>query len=171
MLTPAMARARHRQPSGWRRVVRVGLALVCALAALVAIKALVHDVRVDRALSRRGVAATGHLLDTHCRLCRAVGVTYTETDGVAVSTVVSAIGPQDNATIALKYDPKQPSVVHPARGVVEAELLAAMVFAVGLFIALRCFGLPRRRRGHRPRVRPTGRTSYDMKGHVRVVRD
>ena len=113
MLTPAMARARHRQPAGWRRAVRVGLALVCALAALVAIKELVHDVRVDRALSHRGVAATGHLLDTHCHLCRAVGVTYTETDGVAVSTVVSAIGPQDNATIALKYDPKQPSVVHP----------------------------------------------------------
>jgi hypothetical protein len=168
------SRSRYRERSGGHRLIRVVLALAALALALYSGSVLVRDVRLDRTLSHRGVATTGRLLDTGCRWCRAVSVDYTTTTGVKVTGVVSAIGPQADATIALKYDPLHPTAVQPAHGVVEEEVIAGALLVLAVIVLLRCLGLRlRRRRGRRRghRVRTRGGSSPDMAGHVRVVRD
>lgn len=172
MTVARSSRSRHRERSTLRRAVRVVLAIICLVLVVVGGTTLWHDLKTDRVMAKRGVAATGHLLDTSCYLCRAVGVTFTKAAGGQQSATVSAIGPQDDATIALRYDPLNPSTVQPAHGVVEEEIIAGVVMVVGLLGFLRCIGALHRRRGRRrPRVRTRGGTSYDMHGHVRVLRD
>lgn len=172
MTVARSSRSRHRERSRLRRAVRVILAIICLILVLLGGRTLWHDLKTDRVMAKRGVSATGHLLDTGCYFCRAVGVTFTKAAGGVQTATVSAIGPQSDATIALKYDPLHPSTVQPAHGVVEEEIIAGVVMLVGLVGFLRCIGLPRRRRGRRrTRVRARGGTSYDMHGHVRVLRD
>jgi hypothetical protein len=160
-----------RRRSGRRRLLRFLVALAGVALAAYSALVLVHDVRDDRTLSHRGVAVTGHLDATNCRLCKAVGVTFTTASGQKVSAVVSAIGRQSDATISLRYDPQHPATVHPAHGVREEEGIALGLFLLGLLIALRCYGLPHRRRHRRrgSRVRTRGGGSGEAHGHVRVV--
>ena len=162
-----------RRRSRVSRLVRFVAALVFLAIAAFGALTVYHDVRDDRTLSKRGVAVTGQLADTGCHLCKAVAVTFTTTAGQKVSTVVSAIGPQADTTIYLKYDPQHPSTVHPAHGVREEEGIALALLLVGLLAALRCYGLPHRRRHRRrgPRVRTRGGMGGEAHGHVRVVRD
>lgn len=162
-----------RRRSGLSRLIRLGFALAFLAVAAFGGLTLYQDVRDDRALSSRGVAVTGQLADTGCYLCKAVAVDFTTTTGQKVSAVVSAIGPQADRTIALKYDPQHPKTVHPAHGVREEEGIALALAVVGLFAALRCYGLPHRRRHRRrgPRVRTRGGFGGEAHGHVRVVRD
>ncbi|BEP15286.1 hypothetical protein acdb102_35970 [Acidothermaceae bacterium B102] len=149
------------------------IALAFVAVAVFGALTLYHDVRDDRTLSHRGLVTTGQLADAGCRLCKAVGVTFTTAKGEKVSAVVSAIGPQSNTTISLRYDPLHPTVVHPAHGVREEEAIALALAVVGFFAALRCYGLPHRRRHRRrgPRVRTRGGMGGEAHGHVRVVRD
>jgi hypothetical protein len=162
-----------RRRSGLSRLIRLACALAFLAVAAFGALTLYHDVRDDRALSSRGVTVTGQLSDTGCHLCKAVGVEFTTTTGQKVSAVVSAIGPQANRTIALRYDPQHPTTVHPAHGVREEEAIALVLALVGLLAALRCYGLPHRRRHRRrgPRVRTRGGYGGEAHGHVRVVRD
>jgi hypothetical protein len=164
---------RRRQRSGLRRLLRFLVAVAFIAVAAYGALVVVRDVQAGRTLSSRGVAASGQLVATDCHLCRAVGVNFTTATGQKVSAVVSAIGPQADATIALKYDPQHPTTVQPAHGVVEEEAIGAAMFVFGLLFALRCYGLPRRRRGRRrgSRVRTRGGSSPDQHGHVRVFRD
>ena len=169
---PAQARRREHH-AGRRRLLRVLLALAGTALAVYAALVLVHDLRADRTLARRGVAVNGSLLDTRCWMCRSVGVSYSTLAGQKVSGVVSAIGPQHNAAIALRYDPRHPLTVHPAHGVVEEEAIAGALLAIGLVVALRSAGLPRRRTTARrgARIRTRTLSTQEAHGHVRLLGD
>ena len=166
-------RTQPRRRSGASRLVHLVIAIAFAVLAVFGALTVYHDVRDDRTLSHRGVVTTGQLAATGCQLCKAVAVSFTTAKGEKVSAVVSAIGPQSDATISLRYDPLHPTVVHPAHGVREEEAIAVALALVGFFGALRCYGLPHRRRHRRrgPRVRTRGGMGGEAHGHVRVVRD
>lgn len=163
-------RTRYRERSGGRKITRflmfvVGLGLI-AVSGFV----LQHDLRTDRTLSHRGVVASGTLDNTGCWLCRAVAVSYTTTAGQQVATTVTAIGPQADRTISLRYDPRHPSTVQPAHGVREEEIIAAVLLVVGLVALLRSLRLPRRRQRRRSgRIRTRAGSGRDATGHVRVL--
>jgi hypothetical protein len=161
---------RYRERSSGRRKTRFVVGLL-ALALVVGGSYVVQrDVRIDRVLASRGVAATGTLADKGCWACRAVAVTYTTSGGQKVSTVVTALGPQKDTTIALKYDPQHPATVHPAKGVREEEGIAAGAVVLGLLVLLFFTGLLRRRGRRRgQRVRTRSLASQDATGHVRLV--
>jgi hypothetical protein len=163
-------RTRYRERSGGRKFARflvfvVGLALVLSSGFV-----LQRDLRADRTLSQRGVTATGTLDSTGCWLCRAVGVTYPTAAGQNVSTVVTAIGPQGDRTIALRYDPRHPKTVEPAHGVREEEIIVGVALLMGLLALLRALRLPRRRKRRRgARIRTRAVSGPDATGHVRIL--
>jgi hypothetical protein len=161
---------RYRERPSGRRKTRFVLGLLALVLAVAGGFVLQRDLRTDRVLSHRGVAATGTMADKGCWACRAVGVSFTTASGQKVSTVVTALGPQKDTTIALTYDPQHPATVHPAKGVREEEGIAAGALVLGLLVLLACSGLlrrRRRRRGHRVRTRSLA--SQDATGHVRLV--
>jgi hypothetical protein len=165
-------RSRYRERSGRRRLLRF-LVVVAALAlAVFSVFILQRDLRADRTLSNRGVAVTGTLDSTGCLVCRAVGVSFTTTTGQKVSAVVTAIGPQADRTISLRYDPQHPSTVQPALGVREEEAIAGGALLVSLLVLMRSLHLPRRRRRRRgggPRIRTRPGSGRDATGHVRIL--
>jgi hypothetical protein len=143
-------RTRYRERrSGGRKFTRFLVFLVALAVVLFSGFVLQRDLRVDRTLSNRGVVATGTLDNTGCWLCRAIGVTYTTTTAQKVVTIVTALGPQGDRTIALKYDPRHPKTV---------------------FALLRTLHLPRRRKRRRgARIRTRSVSGPDATGHVRVL--
>jgi hypothetical protein len=163
-------RSRYREHAGRRRFIRALAFLVSLALVLLSGFVLQRDLRADRALSSRGVAATGQLDSTGCLLCRAVGVTYQTTAGQKVTTIVTAIGPQADRTIALTYDPQHLKTVQPAHGVREEEGIAGGVLLVALLVLLRTLGLPRRRnRRDGRRIRTRAGSGSDATGHVRIL--
>lgn len=164
-------RSRYRERSGSRRFAKFVIGVLAIVIAVFGANVLQHDLRVDRTLSHRGVTASGTLDGTGCYLCRAVGVSFTTASGQHVSTVVSAIGPQADTAMAIRYDPQHPGTVHPAHGVREEEIIAGALLLVGLFVLLRCLGLPRRRHRSRRggRIRTRASSGGSASGHVRLL--
>lgn len=161
---------RYRERPSGRRKTKFVIGVLALALAIAGGYLLQRDVRTDRVLSSRGVAATGTLADKGCWACRAVSVSFTTSAGQKVSTVVTALGPQKDTTIGLKYDPRHPTTVHPAKGVREEEGIAAGALILGLLVLLACLGVRgRRRRRHGPRVRTRSLASQDATGHVRLV--
>jgi hypothetical protein len=165
-------RSRYRERSGRRRLLRVLVVLAALALAVFSGFILQRDLRADLTLSNRGAAATGTLDSTGCLLCRAIGVTFDTATGQQVSAVVTALGPQADRTIKLRYDPRHPSTVQPARGVREEEAIAGGALLVSLLVLMRALHLPRRRhrrRGGGSRIRTRPGSGRDATGHVRLL--
>jgi hypothetical protein len=164
-------RSRYRERSGGRKFARFLVFVVALALVLFSGFVLQRDLRVDRTLSQRGLIATGTLDSTGCWLCRAVGVTYATATGQKVVTIVTAIGPQADRTITLKYDPRHPKTVEPAHGVREEEIIVGVVLLLSLVALLRSLRLPRRRHKRRrgARIRTRGLSGGDATGHVRIL--
>jgi hypothetical protein len=163
-------RTRYRERSGGRKFTRFLVFVVALALALFSGFVLQRDLRVDRTLSQRGVITTGTLDSTGCWLCRAVGVTYTTAAAQTVATTVTAIGPQGDRTIALRYDPRHPKTVQPAHGVREEEIIVGVALLLSLLALMRTLHLPRRRKRRRgARIRTRSVSGPDATGHVRVL--
>lgn len=161
---------RYRERSSGRRKTKFVVGLLALALAVAGGYVLQHDVRTDRVMSSRGVVAAGTLAGKGCWACRAIAVSFTTSTGQKVSTVVTALGPQKDTSIAVKYDPRHPATVQPANGVREEEGIAAGALVLGLLLLLAVMGLLRRRGRRRgQRVRTRSLASQDATGHVRLV--
>ena len=162
---------RYRERPSGRRKTKFVIGVLALALAIAGGYLLQRDVRTDRVLSQRGVAATGTLADKGCWACRAVLVSFTTSAGQKVSTVVTALGPQKDTTIGAAGTTRgtpprcTPPRVCARRRASQPERLSSACSCC--LPASACSGGADV--AHGPRVRTRSLASQDATGHVRLV--
>lgn len=142
-----------------------------AVGCLAMVTTVITDVRVENVLKERGVKAQATFTETYCGKCASLPITFRTSEGQTVTADLPVAGEPDDTTVLVRYDPRRPTRVHPANGVVYDEVVSGLLALAALVVAVYAAARLTRaaQAGRSRRAWPTSSHERAQISHVKVV--